>query len=63
MAVCKYYAAPSDAKAHIDYAFNAFAPKPVDKTDVRQVMIQTWLKARLMSYDEKYPFQFDMYDR
>ena len=61
--VAKYYSAPAEQKARVDYAFNTLCPKPADKKDVRQAMMHTWLKARLLSYDALHPFQFNMYAR
>merc|ERR1711964_213113 len=61
--VQNFHSATGEQKARVDYAFNCLVPKPAEKTDVRQAMMHQWLKARLFSYDDKYPFNFNMYNR
>jgi len=60
-ALPKYLEATGSDKAKVDYAFNALVPKPAADIDGRQAMMQTWLKARLFSTNQAFPFQFNPY--
>eukprot|EP00919_Chromeraceae_sp_WS-2016_P025902 GHVR01061232.1.p1 GENE.GHVR01061232.1~~GHVR01061232.1.p1 ORF type:complete len:128 (-),score=19.96 GHVR01061232.1:287-670(-) len=50
-------------RARVDYAYSVLCPKPKDTKDPKQAMMSLWLKARLFSYDEHFPFQFNPYTR
>merc|ERR1719215_1056758 len=60
-ALPQYLAASGSERAKVDYAFNALVPRPAESIDGRQAIIHTWIKARMFSYNQAYPFQFNPY--
>jgi len=59
----EYLEARPSETSRVDYAFNALRPRPFDPKDPKQVMMATWLKARLFYYDSVQPFNFNPYAR
>nr|ABV22267.1 conserved hypothetical protein [Karlodinium veneficum] len=55
-ALPEYLASAGAERAKVDDAFNAMIPKPAESIDPKQAMMQTWLKARLFSYNKAFPF-------
>eukprot|EP00397_Hematodinium_sp_SG-2012_P061214 GEMP01080732.1.p1 GENE.GEMP01080732.1~~GEMP01080732.1.p1 ORF type:complete len:135 (+),score=27.49 GEMP01080732.1:38-406(+) len=60
-ALPRYLSASPAEKARVDYAFNALVPRPADPKDSKQTMMHSWLKSRLFSYDQAFPFDFNPY--
>uniref|UniRef100_A0A0G4IB67 ATPTG10-like domain-containing protein n=1 Tax=Chromera velia CCMP2878 TaxID=1169474 RepID=A0A0G4IB67_9ALVE len=56
-----YLASSGTQRARVDYAYNVLCPKPVNEKDPKQTMMHMWLKARLFSYDQQFPFEFNPY--
>merc|ERR1712203_320709 len=56
-----YLASSGSERAKVDYAFNALVPRPAESIDGRQAIIHPWVKARLFSYNNAFPFQLNPY--
>eukprot|EP00439_Symbiodinium_sp_Y106_P079981 s561_g18.t1 len=57
-ALPEYLKSSGEERAKVDYAFSALILRPPQTTDVRQAAMQTWIKARLFTYNKVLPFDF-----
>lgn len=62
-ALPRYLRASPIQRLRVDHAYHALFPTPPHPHDAKRGMMQLWIKARLFSYDEKAPFQFNPYSR
>ncbi|OLP97089.1 hypothetical protein AK812_SmicGene20622 [Symbiodinium microadriaticum] len=57
-ALPEYLKSSGEERAKVDYAFGALILRPPQTSDVRQAAMQTWIKARLFTYNKVLPFDF-----
>eukprot|EP00747_Dinoflagellata_sp_TGD_P164064 gnl/TRDRNA2_/TRDRNA2_183495_c0_seq1.p2 gnl/TRDRNA2_/TRDRNA2_183495_c0~~gnl/TRDRNA2_/TRDRNA2_183495_c0_seq1.p2 ORF type:complete len:110 (+),score=34.75 gnl/TRDRNA2_/TRDRNA2_183495_c0_seq1:79-408(+) len=57
-ALPKYLESSGEERAKVDAAFAAMLPQGSKTIDPKQEQMQTWLKARLFTYNSAFPFQF-----